>query len=207
MGYYEDLLNTVNKEINDGNFATALDLIEKELSMPYVPSDVEKKLKEHLGNIPKNSSIKKLSDEDIISYLKSDETKQLIAIDELNDRNLREYLDICEEYLTSNGYINAKVLLVHSLISQDINEEIKMLNEGIEYKFIPKYVMLPEESLGFKAALAILDEKYMKEPSKLELAKELLYKECLLALPLNYEEDEAKQLANKIYEYIENAFA
>ena len=207
MAYYEDLLKNVNELINKEDYSKASELIDKELSMPYVPSDIEKALKTALFKIPKENVVRKLSDEEIASYLKKDENKQLRAVDELNDRNLREYLDICEEYLMSDGYINAKALLVHSLIYQDINEEIRMINNGIEYKFIPKYVMLPEESLGFKNALDELSNRYMKEPSKLELAKQLLYKECLLALPLNYEEDEALELANKIFEYIEDAFA
>lgn len=207
MSYYDDLLKNIEKEIGDLNYDKALSLIDKELSMPYIPSNVETKLKEYLALIPKEDPIlKALTDEQIISYLKADESKQLRSVDELNRKNIRDYLDICEEYLCSDGFINGKVLLIDSLIKQDINVELKMTNDGIEYSFIPKYVMAPETSLGFIKANEILTDRYMKEPSKLELAKQLLYKECLLALPINYEEDDAINLADKIYEYIEEAF-
>lgn len=192
--------------IKDEKYDKALSLIEKELSLPYVPSDIEIKLNDLLKLIPKDDFVRSLSDEEIVKYLNSDETKQLRAVEELNNKNLRDYLDVCNEYLKGNGYINAKVLLIDSLIKQDINEEISMSNNGVDYNFIPKYVMSPECSIGFVKASEILGEKYMKEPSKLELAKQLLYKECLLALPINYEEDEADQLANKIYLFIEEAF-
>lgn len=206
MGYYEDLVPQIEALIKDEKYDKALSLIEKELSLPYVPSDIETKLKDLLKLIPKDDFVRSLSDEEIIKYLNLDETKQLRAVEELNNKNLRDYLDVCNEYLKGNGYINAKVLLIDSLIKQDINEEISMSNNGVDYNFIPKYVMSPECSIGFVKASEILGEKYMKEPSKLELAKQLLYKECLLALPVNYEEDEADQLANKIYLFIEEAF-
>lgn len=192
--------------IKDEKYDKMFSLIEKELSLPYVPSNIETKLKDLLKLIPKDDFVRSLSDEEIIKYLNLDETKQLRAVEELNNKNLRDYLDVCNGYLKGNGYINAKVLLIDSLIKQDINEEISMSNNGVDYNFIPKYVMSPECSIGFVKASEILGEKYMKEPSKLELAKQLLYKECLLALPINYEEDEADQLANKIYLFIEEAF-
>lgn len=207
MNYYEELLATIDELINTKDYKQALSMIEKELSLPYVPSDVENRLKYYLKVIPKDNDYKQLNEEDIINYLKADQSKQLRAVEALNSLNLRDYIDICNEYLKSDGFINAKVLLIYSLIKQEINEECFMNNEGVEYSFIPKYVMSPEESLGFKKALEILEKDYMKEPSKLELAKQLLYKECLLALPINYEEDEANNLASKIYNFIEDAFA
>ncbi|MDO5440188.1 MAG: DUF3196 family protein [Erysipelotrichaceae bacterium] len=206
MGYYEDLVPQIEALIKDEKYDKMFSLIEKELSLPYVPSNIETKLKDLLKLIPKDDFVRSLSDEEIIKYLNLDETKQLRAVEELNNKNLRDYLDVCNGYLKGNGYINAKVLLIDSLIKQDINEEISMSNNGVDYNFIPKYVMSPECSIGFVKASEILGEKYMKEPSKLELAKQLLYKECLLALPINYEEDEADQLANKIYLFIEEAF-
>lgn len=206
MSYYDELLNKVKELIDKGDYNKASSLIDKELSMPYIPSDFEPKLRELLSLIPIEIDQKSLSDDQIIEYLISDEMKQLRAVEELNKKNLREYLDICGNYLCSEGFINAKALLVDSLIKQDINEEINMLNNGLEYSFIPKYILSPENSLGFLEGLKLLSDKYMKEPSKLELAKQLLYKECLLALPVNYEEDDGPYLADKVYEYIENAF-
>lgn len=206
MGYYEDLIPQIEGLIKEEKYDKALSFIQKELSLPYVPSDIETKLNDFLAIIPKNDNVHALNDEEIVKYLKSDETKQLRAVEELNNKNLRYYLDICNEYLRGDGYINAKVLLIDSLIKQDINEEMTMSNNGVDYSFIPKYVMSPETSLGFIKAFELLEGKYMKEPSKLELAKQLLYKECLLALPINYEEDEALDLSDKIYSFIEEAF-
>lgn len=92
------------------------------------------------------------------------------------------------------------------MIRQEISDEFTYINEGIEYNFIPRYVMLPEESLGFQKAYKLLEDIFMKDPSMFQMSKSLLYKECLMALPLSYDEQEGEDLANKIKEYILDAF-
>lgn len=207
MSYYDDLLNTIDALIANKNILEAKSLVLNELKMPYIPSDIETKLNAYLKDFPKEDMSHHISIEEIVSYLKEDEEKQLIAVNELSRLNLRDYLDIVSEYLNSDGFINAKVLLIDSLISQDISNELNMVNEGVEYKFIPKYIVPVELSKGYVKAIKLVSDEYMKEPSKLKLAKDLIYKECILALPLSFEEDEAQNLANKAIEYINKCFA
>ncbi|MBR3006717.1 MAG: hypothetical protein IKH68_08690 [Erysipelotrichaceae bacterium] len=52
-----------------------------------------------------------------------------------------------------------------------------------------------------------MTEYYLKEPSKLKLAQQLLYKELLLFLPQIVDRKESKNLAKKIEEFIDQAFA
>lgn len=207
MSYYDDLLNTIDALIANRNILEAKSLVLNELKMPYIPSDIETKLNAYLKDFPKEDMSHHISIEEIVSYLKEDEEKQLIAVNELSRLNLRDYLDIVSEYLNSDGIINAKVLLIDSLISQDISNELNMVNKGVEYKFIPKYIVPVEISKGYVKAIKLVSDEYMKEPSKLKLAKDLIYKECILALPLSFEEDEAQNLANKAIEYINKCFA
>lgn len=206
MSYYDELLVKIDSLIASKDYDEAYSLIESELKMPYIPKNIEDKLLDYKNMLPNDSKLTNLSLEDAIKYLKGSELEQLRAVDELNSLNLRDYLDICSEFLKNDGYINAKVLLVESLIKQEINEEIHMSCNGLEYDFIPKYVMLPEESLGYKKAIELLNNEYMKEPSKLELAKQLIYKECLLNLPLNFNEEEGSILADSAIRYINDAF-
>lgn len=206
MSYYDELLVKIDSLIASKDYDEAYSLIESELKMPYIPKNIEDKLLDYKNMLPNDSKLTNLSLEDTIKYLKGSELEQLRAVDELNSLNLRDYLDICNDFLKGDGYINAKVLLVESLIKQEINEEIHMSSNGLEYDFIPKYVMLPEESLGYKKAIELLNNEYMKEPSKLELAKQLVYKECLLNLPLNFNEEEGSILADSAIRYINDAF-
>ena len=206
MTYYEELIRNLENFINTKQYKEAEELINSELRLPYIPSNVYDKLVELKDLIPKNETKLSLNDEEIEEYLKSSNEKQLIAVEVLNHKNLRDYIDLCNEYLTNKGFINAKVLLIESLIKQDISDEINFNNDGLEYSFIPRYIMLPEESDGYKAAINSLNELFMKEPSKLEIAKSLVYKECIMALPINLDETEGFELANKVYKYVLKAF-
>lgn len=205
MNYYEKTLIDIKELIEKGNKEEAIRIIEEELKTPYLPKDFNDEILK-IYNENKVSKSFSLSDDDLAAYLKDSKEKQLIAVSVLNKKNLRDYLDLCNEYLCSDGFINAKVLLVDSLIRQEINEEIKMENNGIEYSFIPKYILLVEESDGFIEGSKMLNEHFLKEPSKASLAIDLLYKELMLSLPINISEEECPILVNNIIGYIEKAF-
>ena len=205
MNYYEKTLIDIKELIEKGNKEEAIRIIEEELKAPYLPKDFNDEILK-IYNENKASKSFSLSDDDLAAYLKDSKEKQLIAVSVLNKKNLRDYLDLCNEYLCSDGFINAKVLLVDSLIRQEINEEIKMENNGIEYNFIPKYILLVEESDGFIEGSKMLNEHFLKEPSKASLAIDLLYKELMLSLPINISEEECPILVNNIIGYIEKAF-
>lgn len=207
MNYYDEALTKINKLIEENKINDAIDLIEEELKAPYLPIDFEKKIKDIHSKISvSKTNNQRLTYDEIEEYLFSSYEKQLIAVVELNNYNLRDYVDLINRYLTSDGYTNAKALLIDSLVKQEISDEIKYSNEGIEYTFIPKFVLPVEESDGFINAINYLNEYYMKEPSKLLMAKDLVYKEAVLSLPLNLEAEEGEILAKKAIDYIEEAF-
>lgn len=206
MNYYDELITEIKNDIKNNNFDDALQKIKNELSLPYIPSNIEPELHKLLELIPVSSNNTLISDEQIVSYLNGNQSMQLRAVQELDKKNLRDYIDIINDFLTKSDYINAKVLLIESLIRQEISEEINYVKDGISYTFIPKYIRLPEESLGYIKAIELLKDIYMKEPSKFELSKQLLYKECIFALPISFDEEEALILAQKIESYINDAF-
>ena len=206
MDYYDETLEKIDKLLKENNDKAVLDIINDELKQAYIPRDFEAKLYDYLDKIRPQKVTKTISDDEIIDFLKSSNEKQLLAVDALNKRNLRDYIDLCNDYLCSDAFLNAKVLLVDSLIRQEINEEIKMTNNGLEYNFIPKYLLPIEESDGFISGNKYLCDYYLKEPSKLELAKNLLYKELILLLPINQDENEGIIIAKNITKYIDDAF-
>lgn len=206
MTYYDELVKNIQDLIIEEDFDEAKRLIKNELKMPYVPREIEERLKDFLAMCPNESHFRQLSDEELSEYLNGNPEQQLRAVQELDGKNLRDYIDICNKYLSGDGFINAKVLLIESLVRQEISDEITYVNDGSEYKFIPRYIMLPEESYGFKIALKILFDKFMKDPSMFEMSKTLLYKDCLLALPISFIDEEGEELANRIYKFVVDAF-
>ncbi len=199
MNYYEEILNEIREDIDNQEYGEAKRLIMNELSISYVPRDVEEKLYELLSEVKTNTYVPKmLSDEDIEKYLKMDEVHQLMAVEELNKKNLRDHIDLCQDYLSGNGYINAKVLLIDSLIRQEINSDFTY-NDST---FNPSKITRVEESDGFLSGLEAIRERFMKDPSMMRMGEQLLYKEVLLALPKTLSHDEGFVVADKIIDYI-----
>lgn len=207
MNYYDELLDKINSLIQKEHYSEAEKLIEDELSVAYIPRDVEEKLHSFKQTVQQNVIFNNsLNDDQIENYLFLDESHQLLAINELNKRNLRNYKDLCNRYLKSDGYKNAKVLLIDSLIRQEINDDFSYIDEEMILDFNPSLLLPVEKTDGFIRAISELQEIYLKEPSMYQMAIDLLYKECLLSLPVLFNEEEGKQLALKISDFIRNAF-
>ena len=203
MNYYNEILKEIEENIENSEYDEAKRLIMNELSVSYVPRDVEKKLNELLSLVKEDTYVPRgLADADIEKYLFMDEVHQLMAVDELNKRNLREHIELCQQFLSSEGFINAKALLIDSLIRQEINY-VFLYKEGT---FNPSKIIRPEESEGFKSGLNAIRERFMKDPSMMRMAEQLLYKEVLLALPKTLDHEEGLMVAYKIIEYILKAF-
>ncbi|MBQ6493893.1 MAG: DUF3196 family protein [Erysipelotrichaceae bacterium] len=207
MNYYEETLIKIHELISDEEYDEAERIIRNELNVAYVPRDFEKALKEMLSQIKdKIYTPRSLNDEEIERFLFMDGNHQLLAVDALNNKNLREYKDLCRRYLESDGVNEGKALLIESLIRQEINDTFIFERDGIRYEFNPSLILNVDDSDGFKQALKALREYFMKDPSKMKMAEQLLYKEAIMALPLNLEEDEGLYIAEKIEKYIEDAF-
>ncbi|MBQ2657341.1 MAG: DUF3196 family protein [Erysipelotrichaceae bacterium] len=207
MNYYDELIEKIENLLKKEDYENAKSLIDDELKVAYVPRDVEEKLIQYQKIVKQNTLKNKfLSDEQIEEYLKLDENHQLLAVDELGRKNLRDYYDLCNRYLHSNGYRNAKVLLIDSLIRQEINKEYSYTDGETKVQFNPYRLKVIEETDGFKSAMNDLQEIYLKEPSMFLMSQDLLFKECMFALPRNLNEEEGNQLALKISRFIDNAF-
>lgn len=205
MNYYDELIEKIENLLSEKEYEEVKTLIISELNLPYVPKDIESKLNSYLSII-KNATytIKTLSDDEILNYLDDSFDKQLLAVDELSRKNLRDYIDCCDSYLKGSGYANAKALLIDSLIRQEINYNFSFLNDGSLIEFNPSEMNVIEETDDFKDALKILGEYYLKDPSKLQMGTELLYKESLLTLPMQIN---GKNVSKKIIDYIDKAFS
>ena len=207
MNYSDELLDKIDRILIDEEYEKAKSLIEDELNVVYIPRDVEEKLL-HFKQIVTLNTLNNhnLNDEQIEGYLSMDENHQLLAVDELGRKNLRDYHDLCSTYLRSDGYKNAKVLLIDSLIRQEINAEYTCFIEGKKMTFNPSKLIPIERSEGFLSALKELQEIYLKEPSMLNMAQDLLFKECILSLPYVFSNEEGIHLAYKISRFIDEAF-
>ena len=205
MTYYDELIASIETSISKKDYDNAYKLIYEELKMPYIPVDIEEKLNKYLYDLKQTKiNTKSLSDEDICTYLMGDFEHQLVACSALNNKNLRDYIDVCEIYLKSDGFANSKALLIDSLIRQEVNYEFTYVNNGSLLKFNPKDIIPVENTPEFKECNAKFLDYYLKDPSKYQMAVELLYKEALLTLPNSID---SNNTYNKIIRYIDDAFS
>lgn len=206
MNYYENMLKNI-EELVELNPVEAYKQIEEELDMPYVPKDVFNKLLELKSkiNIINNNSFT-LSEDDIIDFLHSNEQKQIIAVNQLDKLNLRDHLDICKEFLISDGNMNAKVFLISSLINQDINEQLVVKKDNQKIEFNPSLISTPENTKFFNDVMKLLSDHYFKNPDMLRMSQDILYRECMMYLPLEHSENEADKVFKDIVSELDNMF-
>ncbi len=200
MDYYTEILNDLEKLLADGQYDDALFMIRSELRMPYVPPDFREKLEEMEKRIPRNDEhTMKVPDEDKIrELLKGDAESQMYAVYSLTNQNLRKHKVLIDDVFSSDVLPQAKDILIYALIEQEISEEFTLNKNGLEYRFVPRYCLLPEESDGYQEAVKQLKEIYLHEPSLYQFAIDLLQEKCFSHLPLSYEAEESGQLVEAI---------
>ena len=206
MNYYEKTLKKIDSLIKTSP-EEALKIIEEELKAPYVPGEVLDKLNTYKSKIDiGNSNSFYLDEESIRKYLQEDEDKQCLAVQELSKLNLREYEDLISDYLLRKGSLKAKVMLILSLKEQESSRTYSILKDNEIIQFIPKDIVLPEDSEYYKESTKVLNEYYLKNPDMLNLAKELLYNDYIMNLPKQREITDVRYITSKIKQYIDKSF-
>lgn len=200
MDYYTEILNDLEKLLADEQYDDALFMIRSELRMPYVPPDFKEKLEEMEKRIPRNDehTVKVPDEEKIRELLKGDAESQMYAVYSLTNQNLRKHKVLIDDVFSSDILPQAKDILIYALIEQEISEEFTLNKNGLEYRFVPRYCLLPEESDGYQEAVKQLKEIYLHEPSLYQFAIDLLQEKCFSHLPLSYEAEESGQLVEAI---------
>lgn len=205
MNYYDKLIEKLSSLV-DTSPKEALRIIEEELNAPYVPKDILDKLNEFKSKIDIDDNNYTLDIDTILNYLKQDEDKQYIAVEELSKLNLREYEDAVSDYLLSKGSLKAKIKLLLSLCEQESSKTFSILKKNKIYQFTPNKIVLPENSEFFKKSIEVLNDYYLKNPDMLHLAKELLYNDYIFNLPEEREVKDVKYITSKITQYIDKLF-
>ncbi|ATI74174.1 hypothetical protein [Mesoplasma florum] len=144
MNFYDELIIELKELVLKNDFETALLKINQELSMPYVPSDIEEQLLEFKTQIfeqisKKANSNNNLNAEYILQLLKSsDREQQAFGINFLNKINLRDKLNDVSELLTLEKIDNSiKTLILFTLKEQEINKSFDVLYSGVQQSWNP----------------------------------------------------------------------
>lgn len=197
---YQDVIDTIRRLIDDGQLDDALALLEDELSMPYIPPEVEGVLRQlqihakaQLDPKPRASV---LTPSQIVAYLNGDEEHQLAAVVGLSALNLRAQIPLLHEAFETLSTRILKSLLVNVCLEQALTDEFTFTDEGMTYTFVPAALTAPHECEGYLSAKALLIGWLENDnPSMLMLALQQLDHVVLLKLPESIDADEALDVA------------
>lgn len=205
MDYYDNLIEKI-ESLLEKDTPTAISLIDEELKLPYVPRHIYNRLIEIKNNIDIKKEDSNISIDKVLSYLYDSDEKQLYASYELDEINLRQYIEPISNYLKGDGLLDAKLNIIISLIKQEINYDFVVNKEGFEYPFNPSKLEDIKDSQIYIDVNSLLCDFYMKSPDKLVLASELLYKHLFYLLPEDTSYINKEDLFNKITSIIEDSF-
>lgn len=203
MSYYLEIKEKIEHLIEQSQYQQALDLVNTELSMPYIPQEFLTDLKnfEQICKSELNEGVSSAISFDVISdwLFDVDPIKVESALIALNEVNLRNYVNEIENLLVHHPdkLVNSMILL--ACMNQQIDYDFKFNKFGLDYEVNPLYVEHPLESDGYLLAKERLSDLSFKEPSLAELLSQLLVQEVIVALPNSYDELEGEMLAFSIY--------
>lgn len=208
--YYEDILKQLHKLMAEHKEQEAYVLLEQELSMPYIPKDVEPKLidlyNECRSALRAQKAQRSYDDEDIEALLNGSLEEQFMAVEQLKKSNIRNHLDVIEAYLCNDAHVLVRAYLIDAMMEQKLADEIHMKYNDMDISFLPCYIEAPMQSKGAVIAANALCEWFEDEdPIFLKMCIESLIQECYLHLPFNIDEDEGIPLALSIVYYVKTA--
>ena len=203
--YYEKQILLIEEKIMNESWDEAIQLIQEELSMPYIPKNFLDKIKrletEVKAHFKFNEKVNIIQDEDELRLLiQQDEMAQIKALDQMSRLNLRQYDTLVQDTFNLLKDRLFQNLFLRICIEQQLTNEYSFNTDGIDYTVIPASLCLPEDSEGVEIAEELLSDWLDKNPSLLNLCLEKLQYEALMALPISYTEDEAYDLAYQILE-------
>ncbi len=128
--YYKEIIQEI-KKIRESDLDQAVLLLKKELSMPYIPSEHEREMKELFKEYSISFDQKKMTmnREELLEILGEgiENGRQSLALTQISQFNWVGYEDTIQKILVSNTIANnAKTIFIESLIVQKLNYDFKI---------------------------------------------------------------------------------
>ncbi len=198
-----------------GELHEGIDLIEMELSMPYIPRECKsilKKLhKDFLSEIQELGLLspytaKEFSDDEIREILVGNVRAEylLLLIDQISKMNARNYLEEIKTCLTLKSKSPyAKSFLLEVLIDQEIDEEIVVTKNGLTIEVNPYFLKKMRDN---ESTIRICDYLFYfledKNPSLLTMCIEFANNYLYYEYPNDIEKEECEIIAASIHYYV-----
>ncbi|QQY78586.1 DUF3196 family protein [Mycoplasma mycoides subsp. capri] len=188
--YYDQILKKIKQLVEKNNLTKALDIINQELELSYIPSDFEKslyKIKKEIKEKQATNLNKTYSVLEIKNLLNSkNQLDQIIAIKNLININIRLVLDEIKKYLINinNAYEN-KALLLISLADQQIDQDFEVFKDKkTSFLINPKSLNIKEiYNIYYQIESQILEVIDQKDIFLNQTCKQVLFSYFLYIFP------------------------
>ncbi len=208
--YYAEILERIHNAMDRQAWQKASELLKQELSMPYVPSDVLKEL-EKLKKEVDPYLIKErvnilLTPEEVGTYLRKDSDSAYQALNTLNRSNIRNYLDVIQEYLLDEAGDRMMVSLLLQLCQKQGIRTPLSYRDGKEIRtVVPDELRDVTDDEGLRRTWQQLTEMFENEnPSFMKLCHQVLLQHAYQKYPQSLENEE--NLAYRVAAYVFRAY-
>lgn len=205
--YYETCMDSIQSLLDEGNTREALELIDEELRMPYVPEPYFTQLQSIRDSmrIDTTPSSKYYEDiEDLEEAFRGNELLQHKAIISLERMNLRNELSHIKKWLVDE-YIEdwIKKQILFFLIDQSIDMELHLKLKMTEHVIDTSQLENPFESKSYQSCVLQLGDMLESEnPSLLILCLGVLEQRVLDAFPVPIKDLKAEEILDTVNTYL-----
>jgi hypothetical protein len=164
--YYDDVMNNIQNLIAEQKWKDALFLIQAELNVPYVPTEIEAKLEQFLVEVQSHLTDEEktfvLTDEQFVEDINSDNKNDRIkALMMLEKMNAAQFIPAFTTMLQDEAVANdEKTLLVIQLHNQKINHEFSITKFGKTMTLNPSTFALEATAHIFNEVIFIFNKIY-----------------------------------------------
>ena len=157
------------------NVNKVLEVISFYQNAPYISMTVEDLLKELRQNVERlNAPRKTITIEELkTNLLSKNEEKIASCFDYLSKVNIRIYLDIVKEFLLQDVSYKYKTLALFILIEQKVDEDLKVLKDGLVYTLNPNMLELPFDTYEYQESKRLI-EVLNEDPQVKDYAIEIM---------------------------------
>lgn len=209
--YYTSLLQHLQHLMDHQEIEAAKQIVEEELSMPFVPKDVLKKLQDYQSQIDQMISKEKpfrlMSPQEVYECFQAQNEKTYQALEVLSKSNIRVYLEVIQEILLDDKMAYLwKALLIEQLSLQQVTNLMQYTKNGQVFHIIPSAILpaLSQENVG--KVQKRLEELIADNPSFLAQCQMVLVQVCYQRYPQQILDEAIDLVSYSIIRYVYAAY-
>ena len=205
--YYQALIQEIHELMAQEKYDLALDKVQAELDLPYVPQpelDVLEAYKEEcLTHIDKP-----VPHHEIEVLIHGKMEQQEAAVSMMGDMNLWNMHDEVQFLLDSDVLLNEiKGELIEHLMAQKIDTPYTMKKSGLELTFVPSLIIPKEDDQTLIQINQLFTDWFANDnPTFYQFCTRLLEQEMLENRPFDFMDQDPKPIAKAIVRLVAEAF-